>query len=927
MKKILLTLSFFLAGISVLFSQANPVLITVPGDAYTQNFNTLTTPGNWTNGSSPLPGWYVTAGAGIPSGYVLNDGTNTAPSSPLNSFGSVGDPNRSLGFVPNGSNDSFQRLGLRMKNTTGSTITNISVSWDGEQWRNGSIQSQNLRLYYFISANPITNTPTTTSGLTLVNQFNSPQVLAFVTQPVALDGKNSANRQTLTANLSLNLPNNSEIMFVWIDVRDQFVSDHLFAIDNVVVIPSNLQSQTITFPEFENNNSIVYSNVSLTPGATASSGLPVTYSSSNILVASVSGQQIIVNGPGKATITASQSGGSGYHAAPSVQQVLNVSPRTPVMLSASSITTSGFSASWTIDNGNNNANVQYFFYVADNPSFNNQLTFNPSVKSQNVTSLTSGRVYNFRVVAKCDGLFSEDFSNSESVLIGSNILITTAGDWSAVIGNNTIADRITIAAPIVVDTDPELDELVINSNGSLTVSNGRNLKVNTRLVINADANNNSGKVLNNGSITINDPAQIIVRKSFDTGKWYYIGFPFNVSNVFLANTTTPVGWGTASTGGPNHIYVNSYNSSKRASSGFGAGNWEYITPNTIQANKGYALWTYNDATYDFVVNASSKGTLLGTAANIGLSNSTSSISTDRGWNYVTNPFASVYNLSQLSQGPFYVYNYNTGGFDVAMPGSSFNLSPFTPVFLQYQSASLSFANEGRKLMPASVTNSAPEFDEVNLAINYKSFQDVTRIRLKGGASEDYVIGSDAVKMMSSFANAPQLFSYTNKVPFAVNTLPYDTKEVDLYVKIGEPGDYTISLSDLTALNNCKVILVDKVTGESVDMLLQDTYQFTSYVKGTFNRFKVILSTENTDVSTSTLYVDKSGLRIFRQNGSVAFDGLNSQAQITEYDISGRKLSTSNNVDNNDYIVLHSKSVSVLEIITHNQNFRIKITNK
>ena len=61
------------------------------------------------------------------------------------------------------------------------------------------------------------------------------------------------------------------------------------------------------------------------------------------------------------------------------------------------------------------------------------------------------------------------------------------------IGNNTIANKITIAAPVVVDTDPEIGELVINSNGSLTVSGGKTLKINNRLIINSDANNNSGK--------------------------------------------------------------------------------------------------------------------------------------------------------------------------------------------------------------------------------------------------------------------------------------------------------------------------------------------------------------------------------------------------------------------------------------------------
>ena len=75
-------------------------------------------------------------------------------------------------------------------------------------------------------------------------------------------------------------------MFVWLDTYNAFSLDHLFAIDNVSVTSSTQQSQTITFPELED---VEYDNVTFSPGATASSGLPVTYSSSNTSVASVSG--------------------------------------------------------------------------------------------------------------------------------------------------------------------------------------------------------------------------------------------------------------------------------------------------------------------------------------------------------------------------------------------------------------------------------------------------------------------------------------------------------------------------------------------------------------------------------------------------------------------------------------------------------------
>jgi hypothetical protein len=58
--------------------------------------------------------------------------------------------------------------------------------------------------------------------------------------------------------------------------------------------------------------------------ATATSGLPVTYSSSNPLVASISGNTITVQGLGTAIITASQEGNNNFLPAPDLEQFLVV---------------------------------------------------------------------------------------------------------------------------------------------------------------------------------------------------------------------------------------------------------------------------------------------------------------------------------------------------------------------------------------------------------------------------------------------------------------------------------------------------------------------------------------------------------------------------------------------------------------------------
>jgi predicted RNA-binding protein with TRAM domain len=79
-------------------------------------------------------------------------------------------------------------------------------------------------------------------------------------------------------------------------------------------------TQTITF------NALANVNAGTTNGltATASSGLTISYTSSNTNVASISGTNAIANAAGVTTITASQAGNSNYSAATPVSQTLNV---------------------------------------------------------------------------------------------------------------------------------------------------------------------------------------------------------------------------------------------------------------------------------------------------------------------------------------------------------------------------------------------------------------------------------------------------------------------------------------------------------------------------------------------------------------------------------------------------------------------------
>lgn len=88
-----------------------------------------------------------------------------------------------------------------------------------------------------------------------------------------------------------------------------------------IAFSRTVHQQTITFDALA-DKSLGDGNFSLS--ATASSGLTVTFTSSNPNVATVSGNTVTIVGPGTSTITASQPGNASYSAAPDVQQTLTV---------------------------------------------------------------------------------------------------------------------------------------------------------------------------------------------------------------------------------------------------------------------------------------------------------------------------------------------------------------------------------------------------------------------------------------------------------------------------------------------------------------------------------------------------------------------------------------------------------------------------
>ena len=89
----------------------------------------------------------------------------------------------------------------------------------------------------------------------------------------------------------------------------------------IIFVETGVLPQTITFGALAAR---IFGDAPFSLGGTASSGLTVSYSSSNASVATVSGDVVTVVGAGTTTITATQAGNAGYLAATPVDQILTV---------------------------------------------------------------------------------------------------------------------------------------------------------------------------------------------------------------------------------------------------------------------------------------------------------------------------------------------------------------------------------------------------------------------------------------------------------------------------------------------------------------------------------------------------------------------------------------------------------------------------
>jgi hypothetical protein len=242
------------------------ILYSVPGSVYAQSFDTL--PNNpedvslgttangigWTDdnatppiGQFSIPGWYLyhpiaQAEGGANGHQRMRIGAGTANVGAFMSFGASDSPDRALGSISSdalaveGANDNGEsHFGVRITNNTGTTLRHFTLSYTGEQWRDGGAASpapQSLLFSFKIGASSILEAGFSRGFGDLYDVTS--QVTLNTADGAAVDGNSSAaraRRGPYTA-VGVNWPPGTDLWLRWTDLNDAG-NDHGLAIDEL----------------------------------------------------------------------------------------------------------------------------------------------------------------------------------------------------------------------------------------------------------------------------------------------------------------------------------------------------------------------------------------------------------------------------------------------------------------------------------------------------------------------------------------------------------------------------------------------------------------------------------------------------------------------------------------------------------------------
>jgi hypothetical protein len=257
---------------------AMPISITSTENTYSQSFDGLSSTASTSNNAfntdpQPVPGWFINeTGGGARDNELYGVDTGSSNTGDTYSYGTAGSTDRALGSLLSGT--LFSSFGAGFTNNTGATITQITVTYYGEQYRiSNTAAARDDRLDFQISTNATSITSGTWSD---VNELDFTNIVKTAAAAGALNGNAPENRVLITHTITgLSIAPGDTLWIRWLDFNSAGADDGL-AIDDFTLtakgatapVPS-LTINDVTKAEGDSGTTVFTFTVSLSEPAAA----------------------------------------------------------------------------------------------------------------------------------------------------------------------------------------------------------------------------------------------------------------------------------------------------------------------------------------------------------------------------------------------------------------------------------------------------------------------------------------------------------------------------------------------------------------------------------------------------------------------------------------------------------------------------------